>query len=115
MSADPAPTLVEYTITEQDLAGPFVKRIPEDMMDKAKLEALTYTSALEALGEKFHCSQRLLRKLNPGATFTRAGERLQVPNVGEAPAGKAATVVLDKSDSSVEARSEERRVGKECS
>jgi lipoprotein-anchoring transpeptidase ErfK/SrfK len=103
LAADPAPTLVEYTITEQDLAGPFVKRIPEDMMDKAKLDALSYTSVLEALGEKFHCSPRLLRKLNPGATFTRPGERLQVPNVGEAPAGKAAKVVLDESESSVEA------------
>ena len=72
------------------------------MMDKAKLEALSYTSVLEALGERFHCSPRLLRRLNPGATFTRAGERLQVPNVGEALAGKAAKVVLDKSESSVE-------------
>jgi lipoprotein-anchoring transpeptidase ErfK/SrfK len=103
LNADPAPTLLEYTVTEQDLAGPFVKRIPADMMDQAKLEALTYTSALEALGERFHCSQSLLRKLNPGATFTRSGERLQVPNVGEALAGKAAQVVLDKSESSVEA------------
>ena len=39
----------------------------------------------------------------PRATFTRSGERLRVPNVGEALAGKAASVVLDKSDSSVEA------------
>ncbi len=102
LSADRAPTLVEYTTTEQDLAGPFVRRIPEDMMDKSRLEALGYTSALEALGERFHSSQHLLRKLNPRATFTRSGERLQVPNVGEALAGKAASVVLDKSESSVE-------------
>jgi lipoprotein-anchoring transpeptidase ErfK/SrfK len=103
LNADLAPTLVEYTTTEQDLAGPFARRIPEDMMDKAKLEALSYTSALEALGEKFHCSQRLLLRLNPRATFTRSGERLRVPNVGDALAGKAASVVLDKSESSVEA------------
>jgi lipoprotein-anchoring transpeptidase ErfK/SrfK len=103
LGVDSAPTLVEYTTTEHDLAGPFVKQIPADMMDKSKLEALSYTSALEALGERFHCSPRLLRKLNPGATFTRSGERLQVPNVGEALAGKAVRLVLDKSDSSVEA------------
>ena len=103
LAADAAPTLVEYIVTEKDLAGPYVKRIPEDMMDKAKLDALSYTSALEALGERFHCSPRLLRTLNPGATFTRPGERLQVPNVGAALAGKAASVVLDESESSVEA------------
>ena len=109
LSADTAPTLVEYTTTAQDLAGPFVK-IPADMMDKAKLAALSYTSALEGLGEKFHCSQGLLRTLNPGASFMRSGERLQVPNVGEALAGKAASVVLDKSESSVEALDASGRV-----
>jgi lipoprotein-anchoring transpeptidase ErfK/SrfK len=103
LDADRVPTLVEYTTTEEDLAGPFVQRIPVDMMDKAKLPALGYTSALEGLSEKFHCSPRLLRKLNPRATFARAGERLKVPNIGEALAGKAASVVLDESDSSVEA------------
>lgn len=103
LEADAAPTLVEYTTTEKDVAGPFVKQIPVDMMDKAKLAALTYTSALEGLGEKFHCSPRLLRTLNRGATFTRPGERLQVPNVGEVLAGNAVKLVLDKSESSVEA------------
>ena len=103
LEADPAPTLVDYAVSAEDLAGPFVKRIPADMMEKAKLVALSYTSALEGLGEKFHCSQRLLRTLNPRATFTRAGERLRVPNVRGALAAKAVKVVLDKSESSVEA------------
>src|SRR4029079_4782979 len=67
------------------------------------LGALSYTSLLEALGEKFHCSPLLLRTLNPGASFARAGERLRVPNVGAALAVKAVKVVLDKSESSVEA------------
>ena len=110
LSADDAPTLAAYTITAQDLAGPFLKQIPADMMDKAKLEGLGYTSALEALSEEFHCSPSLLRKLNPGAAFTRPGERIQVPNVGEAPSGKAARVVLDRSDSSAEAQDASGRV-----
>jgi lipoprotein-anchoring transpeptidase ErfK/SrfK len=109
LSPDRAPTLVEYITTDQDLAGPFVK-IPRDLMDQAKLEALTYSSALEGLAEKFHSSQRLLRRLNPGATFARSGERLQVPNVGGPPPGKVATVVLDKSESSVEALDDSGKV-----
>jgi lipoprotein-anchoring transpeptidase ErfK/SrfK len=102
LNADDVPTLVEYTITAKDLAGPFVPRIPNDMMEKAKLSSLGYTSALEGLGERFHASPRLLRALNRGATFARAGEVIRVPNVGEALAGKAASLVLDKSDSSLE-------------
>jgi lipoprotein-anchoring transpeptidase ErfK/SrfK len=104
LSSDHAPTLVDYTLTDADVKGPFVKRIPEDMMEKAKLERLGYTSPEEALGEKFHSSPRLLRSLNPGASFTRAGQVIKVPNVlGAAPSAKAARVVVDRSDASVTA------------
>jgi lipoprotein-anchoring transpeptidase ErfK/SrfK len=92
------PHLVEYTITAQDLAGPFTTDIPEDMMAKGELPALGYTSPLEMFGERFHSSPALLQKLNPQATFSRAGERIRVPNVHtEPPAGKAARVIVDAS------------------
>jgi lipoprotein-anchoring transpeptidase ErfK/SrfK len=77
-AADPA-TIV-YTISEQDAAAPTVPKIPADMMEKAKLKKLEYTSTLEMLGERFHASQNLLKQLNPNAKFT-AGEQITVPNV----------------------------------
>jgi lipoprotein-anchoring transpeptidase ErfK/SrfK len=101
LDQDSAPTLVTYTITADDVAGPFTP-IPEDMMEKAKLPRLGYASALEGLGEKFHSSPQLLKRLNPRARF-RAGEQIQVPNVARQPVGKAAKVVVDKSDMSVTA------------
>ena len=73
-----APT-VAYTITPDDAAGPF-DPMPEDMMEKAKLKRLHYTSLLEALGERFHASPALLKRLNPSAQLV-AGEEIQVPNV----------------------------------
>ena len=76
----PAEPLLTYTITEQDVAGPFIDQMPRDMMESAKLPALAYTSPLEALAEKFHSSPALLRALNPGASWT-AGEAIKVPNV----------------------------------
>lgn len=76
-SANP---VTAYTISADDVAGPFVPEIPADMMDKAKLPALAYTSALELLAERFHASPKLLQRLNPKATFV-AGETLVVPNV----------------------------------
>jgi lipoprotein-anchoring transpeptidase ErfK/SrfK len=101
--SDGSPMLTTYTITAEDVAGPF-KPIPEDMMLKSKLETLGYSSALEGLAERFHCSPKLLQRLNPGKKFTAAGETIQVPNVHtSAPAGKAAKVVVDQSDSSVDA------------
>jgi len=74
------PPLVEYTLTPEDLAGPFVERIPDDMMEKSTLEVLGYTSAAELIAERFHASPRLLARLNPGREW-KAGTVLQVPNV----------------------------------
>jgi len=103
LASDASPMLISYTVTAEDVAGPF-KPIPEDMMKKATLEKLGYTSALEALAEKFHASPKLLQSLNPGKKVDRAGAVIQVPNVHmTAPAGKASKVIVDDSDGSVTA------------
>ena len=95
-----APVLVDYAITDEDASEEFAK-IPGDMMEKAKLDELGYTSIEEMLGERFHASPALLRKLNPGKSFT-AGTTITVPNVaGGEPLPKAARVRVDKSDASV--------------
>ena len=74
--------LTPYTVTEQDAAGPFVK-IPADMMKRAELERLGYETIVEALAERFHVSQKLLRELNPGKGFA-PGDEILVPDVGAA-------------------------------
>ena len=76
----PAEPVLNYTITAQDVAGPFIDEMPRDLMESAKLQALAYTSPLEALAEKFHASPALLQTLNPGATWA-GGETIKVPNV----------------------------------
>jgi lipoprotein-anchoring transpeptidase ErfK/SrfK len=78
--ANPGEALLSYTITAEDVAGPFNEKIPADKMEQAKLDHLGYTSPLEAIGEKFHANPRLLKKLNPTSDFA-AGEEVQVPNV----------------------------------
>lgn len=74
------PATVSYTITREDAATPLVAAIPDDMMAKARLDHLGYTSVLEMLAERFHASPDLLRRLNPSARFA-GGERITVPNV----------------------------------
>jgi len=70
----------EYAVTSEDLAGPFVESIPEDMDERAKLPRLGYTSASELLAEKFHTTPKLLHRLNPGLELAE-GAKLWVPNV----------------------------------
>ncbi len=102
LNADAAAVLERYALTAEDAEGPFLV-IPEDMMEKSKLPALGYSSALEALGEKFHTSAKLLKRLNPASTFDRAGEEILVPSVRSAAPPKAAKVTVDDSDKTVSA------------
>jgi lipoprotein-anchoring transpeptidase ErfK/SrfK len=81
-AALPSDALTTYRVTDQDAAGPFTPEIPSDMMEMAKLDALNYRNPVEALGERFHSSPNLLRRLNPHATFA-AGDAIQVPNVAQ--------------------------------
>jgi lipoprotein-anchoring transpeptidase ErfK/SrfK len=97
LNADGADALMTYTIADADVAGPF-RPIPEDMAEKALLPALGYASAEEALGEKFHASPALLKRLNPGKDLARAGEQIVVPNVLDTePLPKGGKIVVDKS------------------
>lgn len=75
------PAFVEYTITEDDLKGPYADSIPSDYAQQAKMKGLYYTRVSEMLGEKFHMDENFLKKLNPKASFKKAGEKLIVANV----------------------------------
>jgi lipoprotein-anchoring transpeptidase ErfK/SrfK len=104
LNADTAPAIVPYAITAEDLAGPFTP-IPAEIADQAKLPVMGYENPVEALGEKFHVSPKLLALLNPGATFDRAGTLIQVPNVARPLIEKAAGMIIrvSKRQSAVEA------------
>jgi lipoprotein-anchoring transpeptidase ErfK/SrfK len=72
--------IINYTITPEDVAGPFTESVPKDMMDAAKLPALGYANPVEALAERFHSSQAFLRRLNPDVSW-KAGDVIKVPDV----------------------------------
>ncbi|MGY1458663.1 MULTISPECIES: L,D-transpeptidase family protein [unclassified Luteimonas] len=102
LNMDAAPVLVEHELAAGDVAGPF-RQLPDDMIEKAKLDALGFESAAEALGEKFHASPALLQRLNPDTDLAAAGTRILVPGVtAAAPLPEIAKVVVDKSDSVVQ-------------
>ena len=72
-----------YTIGEQDVEGPFVKRISKQFDEMAKLDRLGYRSPSELLAEKFHMSEQLLAALNKGKKLDQAGTEILVANVVE--------------------------------
>ena len=108
LNRDTAPAVVSYTLTAEDLAGPFTP-IPEEVADQAKLPALGYENLAEALGEKFHASPKLIAMLNPGIALDRAGVVILVPNVVRSPLEKAGgiTIRVSRNQGAVEAQSME--------
>jgi lipoprotein-anchoring transpeptidase ErfK/SrfK len=109
---DMAPALTAYTISDADVAGPFTKAIPANLVEMAGLPGLSYTTPLSEIAEKFRMSSNLLRELNPRADVGRAGTAILVAGVPEmklrsgrftieaVPAAEngpvAATIVVDK-------------------
>lgn len=100
---DSRPALTEYTLTAEDVAGPFVETIPSDLEGQSKLERLAFTNAAEAVGERFHMTPALIETLNPGVEL-KAGAKIVVADITP---GKLETQVakieVDKSESAVKA------------
>jgi lipoprotein-anchoring transpeptidase ErfK/SrfK len=105
------PTIVRYTVTDDDLKGPFEKTIPPRLADQANLPSLGYRSPPEQIAERFHASPTLLTRLNPGLTLA-AGRTINVPAVtpfnadtkpAPDPAAGDITIQVSKADNALRA------------
>jgi lipoprotein-anchoring transpeptidase ErfK/SrfK len=99
LAQDTAPIVVEYTITNADVKGPFADDIPDKMEKQATLKRLDYTSAAEMLAERFHMDEDLLTRLNRGKKLDQAGTVITVANVNVKPVAletKLGKIEVDK-------------------
>ncbi len=103
-AGDGGRVLTDYAITADDVSGPFIGTVPEDIAAMGRLDTVGYANAREALAEKFHMSEALLDALNPGVDFSRAGQTIVVAATGpDALRGAVARIVVDKAERSVRA------------
>jgi lipoprotein-anchoring transpeptidase ErfK/SrfK len=109
LAAEPsssAPVAKLYTITGQDLAGPFAPDVGSDLIKLAALpRGPLFSTPLEALAARFHITRDRLAALNPGVDFRTAGVRIIVIDSAPAPLrkGDVALVRVSKSASLVTA------------
>ena len=102
MSNDPV--LTEYTISEADLRGPFMEKIPNKMEKMKDLPQLAYRTPKEELAEKFHMSPELLLALNPEGKFESAGQTIWVANIPAQPLPeKVSRISVDKTKQELKA------------
>jgi lipoprotein-anchoring transpeptidase ErfK/SrfK len=102
-AADGRPVLADYVITAEDVKGPFVT-LGDKMTEQAKLPAMGFERASEALAEKFHMTEELLGQLNPGVDVSKAGTKIIVAQVGDdALPADVALIEVDKADKALRA------------
>jgi len=104
IATSPDAIIVDYKITERDVKGPFLKKLPGKMEEMKGLKSLDYTSPREAIAEKFHMSEALLAALNPGKKFDQAGQTISVANLVARETKPVVTrVEVDKTSQTVKA------------
>jgi lipoprotein-anchoring transpeptidase ErfK/SrfK len=105
LAVDDKPALVEYSLADRDAKGPFLEKLPAKMEDMKGLKALGYTSAREALAEKFHMSEALLSALNPDKHLDQPGQKIIVTGLGvdDGKPGSVAKIEVDKQRQTVKA------------
>ena len=75
LNHDSADAVIEHTISAEDIAGPFDNNIPTDRVARSKLKGMYYASPLQEFTGRYHSTEALLRRLNPGQTFDSVGRR----------------------------------------
>jgi lipoprotein-anchoring transpeptidase ErfK/SrfK len=111
LTQDAAPAMTDYTITAEDVTGPFLAKIPTDYEEMAKLPALGFTSPSEALAEKFHMDEAVLKALNPNADFAMAGTKIVVAALGaDKLPGTVGKIEVDKTRRQVRAYGEDGKL-----
>ena len=98
LRADAAPLFAVHTVSAAEAAGPY-RKVPPGVAERGRLDILGYESVQEAIAERFHMSEGLLRELNRGSAFA-AGDALVVAATGGAgpQAAGAKSIEIDKSD-----------------
>ena len=97
LSRDSAPIMQIYKVTQDDLNQRYLKKVPEDFGEMAKLKWLGYTGPKEMLAERFHLGERLLQQLNPDLDFEAAGAKIIVPVVRENATEKVTRISVERS------------------
>ena len=104
VATDAEMTVTRYTLAAADVAGPFVEHLPTDMTELAKLDSPAFSGPVEAIAERFHLDEDLLKALNPGADFTKVGTEITVAAVGKTKLASAVTKIeVDKTAQAVKA------------
>ncbi len=102
------PAMMDYTIQASDLER-LKESNPEDYKEMAEEDWLGFTSASEALAEKFHMDEDFLKAVNPDSRF-QEGDTIVVADPGANKGASVARIVADKGRSRILAYDDQDRI-----
>lgn len=88
------PVIKSYTIGQSDVER-IVASIPDDYVEKSKMQWLGYTSAAEGIAEKFHMDIDFFKLINGGENFT-LGQTVLVTDPGVQRKVEITRIIADK-------------------
>ena len=98
LTRDEAPAVKTYAITEDDVSGRYVDSLPHDYAKLAKMSWLGFHDPAEMLAEKFHMDEELLKTMNGGADFNKAGTKILVAAPEQPAEQKVLKIKIARSD-----------------
>jgi Uncharacterized protein conserved in bacteria len=107
--ASPGAVTQRYSLTEDDVSGPFSPPPGGDLAAQAR-DGTEFSSARERIAERFHIDEDLLIDLNPGVDFSRAGQTVIVPVVDQIDLPDVARIEVSRRDRAVRAFGDDGRL-----
>jgi lipoprotein-anchoring transpeptidase ErfK/SrfK len=82
LAGEPEDLIRSHQLSAEEVAGPFIT-LPQEYYDRRDLDCQCYESLAEKLAERYHTSEDLLRRLNPGVDLNAltAGTTINVPAI----------------------------------
>jgi lipoprotein-anchoring transpeptidase ErfK/SrfK len=110
-SASAEPMVTQYTLSDNDVRGPYLDKVPNKLDHMKGLRAMSYGGPRERIAERFHMSERLLSQLNQGSRFDRTGEKVFVVQLADqCTRAKAARLEVDKSAQTMRALDKDNKL-----
>jgi len=99
LAGDAEPVMQRYVLSKEDIDLKLVADFDAGEWDTMRqLDCLCYHRLTEALAEKFHMDEELLKTLNPDADYSRKGTIITVAAPGDRKDAVLTRVVVDKAD-----------------